>query len=340
MNRQIIALNIDGFSVELSSAGKVHEAFNKIRKDFSVYLVHKVEQAQLKVEVFDGPINKSSLHGLKFRKIFRRCQSAEKGPWRYNKYDESTYVKYDYHREKAEVFASNPADQHELCYLIILSRFGKKMDRMGCHRLHAMAGVYQDKPFALSMDMGHGKSTLAFEMLWQKKIKLISDDAPYIDKKGRLCPSLLRMGLGHPEHIKKLKNSGLTTYVAQRRNYPNKELMSLAQLESSQLETHAQNEFTLFFGVRTKGDDVKVRKCSSLRAFFLLLRPMVIGVGLPILAEYFWEFGIKDFFVKTGVALSRLQRAAALAKNKTCYRVEFGDSLENNIRAVFEALER
>jgi len=94
------------------------------------------------------------------------------------------------------------------------------------------------------------------------------------------------------------------------------------------------------FGRRTAGAKVSVKKCSKLRVFCLLFKPMVIGVGLPILAEYFWEFGLRDFFTKTQIALSRIKRATTLATSKECYWFEFGDSLEENVKAVVEVLEQ
>lgn len=340
MSRHVLVLNIHGHGVELTSSGNVEKAFSKLENDFSAYVVEKFESPKLKIEVFDFAVDKSLVENLKFRKVFRSCLTASEGDIRFNKYDESTHVKFDYKNERAEVYSLAQADQHELCYLIILSRVGKKFDQLGCHRLHAFAGTYQGRAFALSLDMGQGKSTLAFEMLKQKKIKLMSDDAPYFDEQGRLCPFHLRIGISHPGHVEELEHLGKQTYKALRRNYPDKKLLSLKEVESEQLELRPQEDFVLFFGRRRQSSEVFVKECSRLKAFILLLRPMVIGVGLPVLAEYFWEFGIRDFFVKTKIALSRFSLALQLAKSKRCYWIEFGDSLEDNVRAITEALER
>jgi len=179
MSEHAIILDIDGFVVEISSPCEVKESFEKIRNDFCSYLQKSDVSNNLKIIIYNYELDSSALEKLKFKKVFRRCETAQDRHIRYNKYDESTYVIFNYAQELAEIYAPCSADQHELCYLIILSRLGKNFDRRGCHRIHAFAGSYKNRAFALSLDMGQGKSTMAFEMLRDEKVMLMSDDAPF-----------------------------------------------------------------------------------------------------------------------------------------------------------------
>jgi hypothetical protein len=67
---------------------------------------------------------------------------------------------------------------------------------------------------------------------------------------------------------------------------------------------------------------------------------MVIGFGLPIIFEYFWESGWKDFFVKTEIFLKRFILALKLTLTKDGYDFYLCSDSKKNAEVILKLMER
>ena len=84
---------------------------------------------------------------------------------------------------------------HEAAYQYLLSRIGEHLDLKRRPRLHALGLVGGQGAVAVMLPSGGGKSTLALRALEAPGVKLLSEDTPLIDRRGRLHPFPLRIGI-------------------------------------------------------------------------------------------------------------------------------------------------
>src|SRR6478672_8230155 len=85
---------------------------------------------------------------------------------------------------------------HEAAYHYVLSRIGEHLESVGLTRLHALALVGGQGAVAVMLPSGGGKSTLALRALRDDGgVRLLSEDSPLIDRRGRLHPFPLRIGV-------------------------------------------------------------------------------------------------------------------------------------------------
>ncbi|HEY8770626.1 MAG TPA: glycosyltransferase family A protein, partial [Thermoleophilaceae bacterium] len=84
---------------------------------------------------------------------------------------------------------------HEAAYLYLLSHIGQHVESLGFMRLHAVGLVGRAGAVAVMIPSGGGKSTLAVRALKEDGVRLLSDDSPLLDRRGRLHPFMLRIGV-------------------------------------------------------------------------------------------------------------------------------------------------
>jgi len=83
----------------------------------------------------------------------------------------------------------------EIAYLFILSTVGRYLDSQGIHRVHALGVSYQNRGILLLLPCGGGKSTMALELMRRLGFSLLAEDTPLIDRRGRILPFPLRLGI-------------------------------------------------------------------------------------------------------------------------------------------------
>src|SRR5690606_27022101 len=119
-------------------------------------------------------------------------------------------------------------------------------------------------------------------------------------RSGKLLPFPLRLGVDSLAPEVGLKNESEYTYTLQRGFYGEKKLVSLEGLphEIGRVGEHQ----VLFVGRRAPGMRPQLHRVSRVSMIKPLLYNMVIGVGLPMVMEYFWQNGFKDFVRKSFIA--------------------------------------
>jgi hypothetical protein len=105
-------------------------------------------------------------------------------------------LEYEPERKRVAVGYSDEQIAHEALFTFLRKRINTHFDRLGFVRLHALALVGpRGGATALMLPSGGGKTTLALQALETDGIKILSDDAPLIDRQGMVHPFPLRMGL-------------------------------------------------------------------------------------------------------------------------------------------------
>jgi hypothetical protein len=253
---------------------------------------------------------------------------------RLNDYEGIALTSLESKTGQAELWTKNLSRAHELAYLLILSRSGKILDQKGFHKLHAMAVVKNQRALVLSMDSGGGKSTIAWNLCQNFGFRLLSDDTPLFDDQAGLWSFPLRLGLSEVC----VKDGGIDQahiYELERREYGLKKLLSVEHVAYEKVGVRFE-EMILVFARRASHGKFRARQLSVVEIIIHLIRPMLIGIGLPIIFEYFWENGIEDFFTKAKIALKRMKAIWNLARQVRAYEVTLGNDLEESCRCLDE----
>ncbi len=238
----------------------------------------------------------------------------------------------------ATLWCSNEHLAHELSYLYLLSKIGFFLDSKGLHRVHAL-GIHQHHLGALILiPSGGGKSSLALELLEKNNLTLLSDDSPLVDRKGNLHPFPMRIAFRHntklPVNLE--KNAG----YMERRKYGGKKLVSMAQLPHPPTRTNTTIKPKLLVIAERHGSKKypKFRSLSKLQALQYLLRDMVVGLGLPQLAELILTKGLWTLPLLVPTAASRALAAARLIAKSDCVVLELSTDKKENAALLYKKL--
>lgn len=261
---------------------------------------------------------------------------------RFNDYYGKLTSIFDYKNEQAELYSLDLDKTHEVTYLLTLSRVGKRLDLVGLHKLHAFAISYKKLAFVCMMPMKGGKSTLLMELLKNKEVKLISDDIPMINSNGELLPFPIKIGLEMDREIAlEITNPEENVYFLKRENHGIKKLICLEGLKDK-VEKIDQNfkNVILCEAFRFSSTESEIHTAGWRKIFKGLFKHGVIGIGLPIIIEYFWEFGIFDFLVKTKIFIKRMYAFCVFSLKSKKINLYLGTNPANAAQLIVEYLEK
>jgi hypothetical protein len=250
-------------------------------------------------------------------------------------YEGRALLEYDLAAEQGDLWCEDEPLAHELAYLAVLSRVGDLLDRQGLHRVHGLGFSFQGRGGLLLLPMNGGKSRLAIELLGRPEFKLLSDDIPLLDRKGRdLLAFPLRLGLrgndwaGVPER-----------YVRPfpRRRFGIKHLVDVDYFRD-RIAASAPLDWVIVGG-RTAASPI-LEPCSKAAAVRTLLSQMVLGVGLPQVLELMLPLPpfAPGFLRLAGVAASRLRTCLAAVRRARCFRMDLGADPRANADALAASL--
>ena len=227
----------------------------------------------------------------------------------------------------ALVYSENLERLYEIAYLLILSRTGKLMDSNGFHKIHAFGLAFEDMAYIAMMPSKGGKTTLFLDLISSNKnFEMISDDTPVCDMRGNIYSFPLRIGVEPTHNIPDdlLKHS----YTIDRLQYGKKILIPLNVFPN--LFSRIKSKSTIFTCRRIYDKSCRIEKSSTLATFKDLQKHMVIGIGLPMILEYFLESNLLDFFRLSFIFLRRLISSLVLSIKSKNYIVYLGTDLELN----------
>jgi hypothetical protein len=238
---------------------------------------------------------------------------------------------------KTSVFyGEDEARLYEVVYLYILSLSGKDLDLHHLHKIHAASVLVDNKIIINMMPMKGGKSTWLLHMIKKfPQLQMISDDTPLVDIDGNVLVFPTRMAVDLETYQKVgLNVPNLRSF--KREQYGEKVLIDYAALnikvaKNSDLKI---KKIILLDSHRISGDVPTIKKIGKIATLTSLMRHMVIGVGLPIIAEYFVRFNLIDFIKLSFIFYCRLWAAIRLILKADAYRVGMSNDIGKNIQLL------
>jgi hypothetical protein len=327
--------NFFGFKVTLNSDHP--KLISIINQNFSMYLDSNSPHADLQIYAYiDTNLKDKIPKGLVSIKQSINSISYQKGSTRFNDYYGVAVTELDYKKNIAKIWAKDLNRLHELTYLLIMSRQGKWCDKNGIHKIHAMGIKGTSKNLLLMLPMKGGKSTMFAKFLEETKFDLISDDSPVINSNGTVSNFNIRFGLENRPMYQPLLDQidKKHIFTLQRDQFGEKTLIDFKAFKDRISKPHKKN--ILIQGVRINSDQVLIEEMSKILMFKYVFVNMTIGVGLPMIIEYFIENNIKDHFGNFHIFFKRLVASIRLINNSKCYYSEMGYDIQKN----FEALEK
>jgi hypothetical protein len=309
---------------------------SRISKDFSYFgdperlhnwnIFHKLEMV-----VHERKAPKGTIPGLEALKQSQNSMTFEKNRIRYNDYYGEAVSILNYQSSEAVLYSEDINRLHEVTFLLILSRVEKALDLHGLHKIHAFGVTYNGTNLIGQMPSKGGKTTLLTNLIKNPDVKILSDDTPLITRDGRVLPFPLRIGVDKLDPELQVRSECL--YEISRKQYGKKTLIDIKGLRNG-ISSGSIYPTVLFYGVRRSDTHCEITPCSKLEMVGPLVKNMVVGIGLPMVLEYFLETGIADLIRKTRIILSRsIAMLGLLARSKT-YKVSLGTDIAANTRML------
>jgi hypothetical protein len=231
------------------------------------------------------------------------------------RYDDGCWARYDYGARAGVIHAENPERLRELAYLAVLSRAGEELDRRGLHRVHALGVSAPSGAALVLLPSGGGKSSLALEFLRRRTLALLSDECPLVAADGVVRPFLLRLALRSGADLSALPPGSLRHF--NRRGCEKKTLLDASVFGAAPAAPAPLR--WLLLGSPSQGAP-RLEPLSRVGALAALAQALVIGVGLPQMAEYMARADL----ALAAVAASRLRAACVLIGHARLARLRLG----------------
>ena len=332
----MIYFDFYGFVVELKSSSD--ELIDIIRKNFS-YFESNNKKSSFKITA----IIEEDLSSLIPKKLTALKQSInsmtfEQNGLRYNDYYGKAVTIINYKNNYAYAYAKDINQLHEIVYLLIMSRQGKACDKRSLHKIHAMAVSSGKKNLILMLPMKGGKSTMFTKFLSETDHNLISDDSPCINSNGDLLNFPIRFGIENKPMYKNLleKIESKHVFKLYREQFGEKILVDFKAFENRIKKPSDKN--ILIQGFRTSSSGCRTQSVSKIKMFKFLFINMTIGVGLPMIIEYFIENTVSDHFGNFLIFTKRLKATLMLLIKSECYFVYLGNDVDLNFTKLNQLL--
>ncbi len=333
--------NFHGITLRVQS--RWEKILEVLEKDFSYFIMEpRADQRfhmELVLEEEDPPYEKVPKMVASMQTVNSICYDHES--LRYNDYYGELLSILDFEKETAILYSRNFSKMHEVAYLIILSRVGKLLDLGSLHKLHAFSVSYKDIAVVCMMPMKGGKSTLLTEFLKDSRFKIISDDIPLVDYLGQIAPFPIKIGLNDKPLDLNIVEPEKNVYSMERGQYGLKWLVSLKGLPGRVEESEKRFKRVLLIeAFRYNFKSSVLKEASWLKSFSGLFKHGIIGIGLPMVLEYFWEKGSRDFFIKTFIFFSRLSSFFCLSLRAKKMKLLLGKDPSSAAAEIIRYLEK
>jgi hypothetical protein len=250
-------------------------------------------------------------------------------------YGDGALALYDARANECRIRSLSVERLHELAYLAILSRVGDALDRRGLHRIHALGFSWKGSAALLLLPSGGGKSVLALELLKRTEARLFADDAPLISPDLKLVPFPIRLSFRDSASLDGVPQRFVRPF--QRRRFGSRRLIDLGYF-AERVAAEAPLRWILI-GSRRAGARAAVSNVSRAGALRALGLHLVVGHGLPQLAEFTLRFGAADLRDLASIAMTRGRTACRLLSTVRCRRFALGDDVAANVETLAGFLE-
>lgn len=335
-----VAFNFYGIGVQLKGLSEFQ--IEILRSDFSYFCYRAGEKVETWIDIDITKVDEyKNLIPANIGSTKQTSNSIyyDVGDVRYNDYYGKALSIINYNAESVNIYYTDEGFIHELLYLLVLSRTGKYLDRKGMHKIHACGINYKNKNLILMMSSKGGKTTTFCELLQDEEVNIISDDTPIITNKGEVLPFPLRIGSESKEFLKNkfsyLSDEDLSFF--KREHYSAKYVVNLKKIKNK-VESNAKEDI-LVVGIRSTFDIPLVEKTSKLKMLKHMLEHMVVGIGLPMIVEYFLQNTIKDHFVNFAILLSRIKASLKILGRSRCYKIYLSENINLNATMLKELID-
>ncbi len=334
MNSNTLSLNFYGISVAVSS--DCPGVVTKLAKDFSYFVSLSSISRDITVEIFQMTPPYEQIEGLISEGQTKNAISYKKHGVKYFDYYGNALASWNSELSSGKIFSDDVNLLHEIAYLMILSKVGKIHDMRGYHKLHAFGVGASNKDLICMLPMKGGKTTLFLELLKDEKNEIISDDTPLIDPRGNILSFPLRVGVDSVDSLPDGNSSEL--YEINRMEYGKKILAPLSYFKNRVSKDTFRHPI-LISAYRSRLSVPQLKKVSKVRMFQELLRHMIVGVGLPMVVEFFVDHSIKDWLKLFYIGVRRTVGAVRLLiQTKECYLLFLCDEPKKNAELITREL--
>jgi hypothetical protein len=233
----------------------------------------------------------------------------------------------DYHKNTYKVFCADEHLRQEIAFLTILSLIGQYLDAQHLHRVHGLGLEINNKGVFVLLPSGGGKTTLLLELLKNDFIKLLSEDSPLIDTKGRALPFPLRIGVSYEDKPKDIPDEHL--HFIQRMEFAPKYTVALDYFKDKISDKTPLVRYILC-GRRCLGEESYIKPLSKYGTLKEMINNSVVGVGLYQGIEFLMQRGVFELFKKSGLLFSRFRNAAEVVSAAKTYSFVIGCDRRKN----------
>ena len=316
-----MAVILDFYSIIVELSGNDEEVIHRLSQEFRYFYppLGQISTPEIKIRFHDETFSPETLPALSAHKITQNAIVFRLGQTRYIQYQDAWSV-FDENRLTADLYSRDKNILFELGYLAVHSLIGEKLESKGLIRLHAMALETANYQLLIMLPSRGGKSTLLTSLLEKyPNWKIISDDMPLISLSGEVYSFPSKISLDQP------LQTGIWEKVSwekfERASYPAKWMCSVMDLPHG-ISKNSNKPILLIQGERLSSGQPLISQIGFLAMMKALSTHMIIGVGLPIILEYFLKFQFSDIFKLIYLGLKRMTAAIILsfkAKKLTFY---------------------
>ena len=300
-------LDLDFYGLRVCVRSSNPETASRLRRDFS-YFSASGDCRGMSVRIAPAA-EASGLPGDAGRWRPQRGRGLvfhDEWPFRLIRFADRAYCRYDYRHRAVQIHADDQDLAHEIAHYAVLSRIGEELDVRGWHRVHALGFSLGDKGALALAPSGGGKSRLALAMLRRGKLDILSDDTPLLGFDLTLRAFPLRLGFREGQDLADVPES--LQSVFRRLDYPPKRLVDI-DFARGRIRPAAALR-AIFIVASPRDGATTITPSSRSHALKALVSHLVIGSGVPQMAEYMLNFRGRRPLKLAAILLRRLRTAS------------------------------
>ena len=328
-------VQLDFYGLTCNADSESKEVLSGLERDFAYFVTPFSQSApDFKWELFltSPPLNSKRFLGIPLRDF----KVYSKRGVRHIQYDKgAALATFNFKTGRGSIYCADRERLHELAYLAILSRVGEALDRRGLHRVHALGFEWQGSGGILLLPSGGGKSTLALELLRsQAPVGFFSEDTPLICRHGLLHAFPLRWSFRPGAKLDWVPENFIRSF--HRKNYGDKLLLDV-DFFIDKIRREVPLRWVIV-GQRTFRDQSMMTRSSFFLGLKALFVNLVVGLGVPQMAEYRIRWGVRDIFFLLKDAFSRLRVLMNITQKTQVYFFEMGNNPQESASVLLEFL--
>jgi hypothetical protein len=330
-----VSLAFDVHGLRFRVAGNWPEVLESIRADFGWFsAVGEPEAAGLELEILRRRPDFDDFGPLRASFVTPRNVVYQDGGRTVIDYGGRAMTVLDRGTGRARIEGEDEHLVYEAAYHLLLSRVGQHLESVGLVRLHALGLHGRQGAVALMLPSGGGKSTLAFDALRDSSARLLSDDSPLLDRRGRIHPFPLRMGVNDGDAAE-LEGNGVRRI--ERMEFHPKHVLAVEAF-ADRVHGSPVPLCHLVIGERTLGREATLERLPRAAAVGPLVREAVVGVGIYQGMEFVLQRGMRDLGRQLRPAAVRALCCAAGLSRARVWRLRLGRDRARNWAALTELL--